>query len=154
MEIPAPVSIARHVADLLAVLDAAAVARPSSSATASAALLALEFAARHPERAAAVVAYEPPYLAVASAALLARFGQLPMPSPSRTPPAARRGGSAVRPRGRRRPGWEPRTRPAASLEAEGSGALADTSMNDLDLAGCRASPAPVVLATGGGSDDF
>ncbi len=156
MEIPAPVSIARHVADLLAVLDAAAVARPVIFGHSFGALLALEFAARHPERAAAVVAYEPPYLAVASAALLARFGQLAYA----VAVAHATGGPAAAAQLFVRAvagdqAWEslaPAQR--ASLEAEGSGALADTSMNDLDLAGLSRIACPVVLATGGGSDDF
>lgn len=156
MEIPAPVSIARHVADLLAVLDAAAVARPVIFGHSFGALLALEFAARHPERAAAVVAYEPPYLAVASPALLARFGELA----DAVAVAHATGGPAAAAQLFVRAvagdhAWEslaPAQR--ASLEAEGSGALADTSMNDLDLAGLSRIACPVVLATGGASDDF
>jgi O-succinylbenzoic acid--CoA ligase len=156
MEIPAPVSIARHVADLLAVLDAAAVARPVIFGHSFGALLALEFAARHPERAAAVVAYEPPYLAVASPALLARLGQLA----DAVAVAHATGGPAAAAQLFVRAvagddAWAslaPAQR--ASLEAEGSGALADTSMNGLDLAGLSRIACPVVLATGGASDDF
>ncbi len=156
MEIPAPVSIARHVADLLAVLDAAAVARPVIFGHSFGALLALEFAARHPERAAAVVAYEPPYLAVASPALLARLGQLA----DTVAVAHATGGPAAAAQLFVRAvagddAWDslgPAQR--TSLEAEGSGALADTSMNDLDLVGLSHIACPVVLATGGASDDF
>jgi O-succinylbenzoic acid--CoA ligase len=156
MEHPAPVSIARHVGDLLAILDAAAVARPVIFGHSFGALLALEFAARYPERAAAVVAYEPPYLAVASPALLARLGQLA----DTVAVAHATGGPAAAAQLFVRAvagddAWEslvPAQR--ASLEAEGSGALADTSMNDLDLAGLSRIACPVVLATGGASDDF
>ncbi len=156
MEIPAPVSIARHVADLLAVLDAAAVERPVIFGHSFGALLALEFAARHPERAAAVVAYEPPYLAVASPALLARLGHVA----DAVAAAHAAGGPAAAAQLFVRAvagddAWDslgPAQR--ASLEAEGSGALADTSMNDLDLAGLSRIACPVVLATGGASDDF
>jgi len=156
MAVPAPVSIGRHVVDLLAALDAAAVDRPVIFGHSFGAVVALEFAARHPERAVAVVAYEPPYLAVASPALLARLSQLAgavaaahaTGSPAEAAQLFVRavaGGDA----------WEslaPAQR--ASLEAEGSGALADTSMADLDLAGLARIACPVVLATGGASDDF
>jgi O-succinylbenzoic acid--CoA ligase len=156
METPAPVSIARHVADLLAVLDAAAVACPVIFGHSFGALLALEFAARHPERAAAVVAYEPPYLAAASPALLARLGQLA----DAVAVAHATGGPAAAAQLFVRAvagddAWAslaPAQR--ASLEAEGSGALADTSMGDLDLGGLSRIACPVVLATGGASDDF
>ena len=156
MEAPAPVSIARHVADLLAVLDAAAVARPVIFGHSFGALLAIEFAARHPERAAAVVAYEPPYLAVASAALVARLGRVgdavaAVHATGGPAAAAQLFVRAVAGDG----AWEslaPAQR--ASLEANGSGALADTSMSDLDLEGLSRITCPVVLATGGASDDF
>lgn len=156
MEVPAPVSIARHVADLLAALDAAQAERPLIFGHSFGALLAVEFAARHPDRAAAVVAYEPPYLAVASRALLARLG----PVGEAVAAAHATGGPAAAAQLFVRAvagddGWE-RLGPAqrALLEAEGSGALADTSMADLDPAGLARIACPVVLATGGASDDF
>ncbi len=156
MASPAPVSIARHVADLLAVLDAAAVSRPVIFGHSFGALLALEFAARHRERAAAVVAYEPPYLAVASPALLARLGRLAgavatVHATSGPAVAAQLFVRAVA----GDEAWESMTSAQrSSVEAEGSGALADTSMEDLDLAGLPGIACPVVLATGGASDGF
>ena len=156
MEIPAPVSVARHVADLLAVLDASAVARPVIFGHSFGALLALEFAARHPERAAAVVAYEPPYLAVASPALLARLGRLADAVAAAHAAAGRAAAAQLFVRAvAGDEAWESLTAAQrASLEVEGSGALADTSMNDLDPAGLSRIACPVVLATGGASDDF
>jgi O-succinylbenzoic acid--CoA ligase len=156
MEIPEPVSIARHVADILAALDAADVDRPVLFGHSFGALLALEFAARHPERAAAVVAYEPPYLAVASPALLARLG--PVGEAVATAYASGGPAAAAQLFVRAVAGddaWDRLGPPQrALLEAEGSGALADTSMSDLDLAGLARIACPVVLATGGASDDF
>ena len=120
------------------------------------ALLAVEFAARHAERAAAVVAYEPPYMAVAGPELLARLGSVG----DAVAAAFARGGPA--------PAAELFVRavagdeywdrlPAAqraALRVEGSGALADTSMADLAPAGLARIACPVVLATGGASDPF
>jgi O-succinylbenzoic acid--CoA ligase len=156
MAMPAPVSVARHVADLLAALDADAVDWPVIFGHSFGALVAIEFAARHPERTAAVVAYEPPYLAVAGPALLARLGHVG----DAVATAHATGGPAAAAEVFLRAvagddAWD-RLGSAqhALLEAEGSGALADTSMVDLDLAGLAGIACPVVLATGGVSDDF
>jgi O-succinylbenzoic acid--CoA ligase len=156
MQIAAPVSIARHVADLLAVLDANSVARPVIFGHSFGALLAIEFAARHPERTAAVVAYEPPYLTVAPPEVLTRLGRVG----EAVEVAYASGGPATAARLFVRlvagdDAWD-RLEPAqrAWLEAEGSGALADTSMADLDLAGLSRIACSVVLATGSASDDF
>ena len=156
METAAPVQVHRHVEDILAVLDAAGADRPLIFGHSFGALLAVEFAARHAERAAAVVAYEPPYLAVASPSVATRFGSIghavAAAHAAGGPAAAARlfvrsvAGDAA---------WEglgPDQR--AQLEAEGSGALADTSMADLDPAGLARIVCPLVLATGGASDAF
>lgn len=156
METPAPVSVARHVADLLAALDVAAVDRPVIFGHSFGALVAIEFAARHPERAAAVVAYEPPYLAVAGPALLARLGHVG--DAVATAHAAGGPVAAAEVFLRAVAGDDAWDRLGSAqhalLEVEGSGALADTSMVDLDLAGLARIACPVVLATGGASDDF
>jgi len=156
MQNPAPVSIARHVADVLSALDAAKVDRPVVFGHSFGALVALEFAARHPERAAAVVAYEPPYLAVAAPALFARLGYVGEAVAIAYAGGGRAAAAQLFVRtvagddawDRLGPGHQ------ALLEAEGAGALADTSMADLDLAGLARIACPVVLATGGASDDF
>jgi pimeloyl-ACP methyl ester carboxylesterase len=155
MSKPGPVSIARHADDILAVLDAAGADRPVFFGHSFGALMTLEFAARHPDRVAGVVAYEPPYLAI-SPAILARFagvGEAVAAAYSAGGPAAAAqffvravaGDDA----------WE-RLGPAqqALLEVEGSGALADAAMPDLDPAGLARIGCPVVIATGDNSDDY
>jgi pimeloyl-ACP methyl ester carboxylesterase len=156
MASPAPVSIARHVADLVAVLDAAGVTRPVVFGHSFGALMALEFAARHPERTAAVVAYEPPYLALATPELIERLGRV---GDDVAAAYAVYGAAAAAQLFVRAvagdAGWESLTlAQRASLEAEGSGALADTAMADMDPGGLARIACPAILATGGASDEF
>ena len=58
---PRPLDIAVHVGDLVAYLDARGIDRAALVGVSFGGVLALELAARHPDRVAAVVAYEPPY---------------------------------------------------------------------------------------------
>ena len=156
MSVPAPVSIARHVADIRVALDALGVDRPVIFGHSFGALMAIEFAARHPERVAAVIAYEPPYLAIASASLSARIrlvGEAVQTAYASGGPAA---AAQLFVRSVAGDGAWDLLGPAQRelLEAEGASALADTSMAGLDIAGLARIACPVVLATGGASDDF
>jgi O-succinylbenzoic acid--CoA ligase len=156
MERPAPVSIERHVADLVAVLDAAGVDRAVLFGHSFGANVTLELAARHPGRVASVVAYEPPYVAVAGPDLAARFA----PLPAAVAAAFARGGSAAAAEVFLRAVagdavWESFTPPQrAQAQAEGAGALADSSMEGLDPDGLARISCPVGIVTGGVSDAF
>ena len=63
---PAAVSVARHVADALATLDACGVERAILVGHSFGAVVALELAARHPDRVMAVAAWEPPLIPLAA----------------------------------------------------------------------------------------
>ena len=156
MEVPAAVSIARHVADVLALLDAAAIGRAIVFGHSFGAVVSLEFAARHPERTAAVVAYEPPYLALAEPAVRARLGAV---GPAVAAAHATGGPAAAAETFLRAVAgdgaWD-RMPPAQRqlLDAAGSGALADATMAGLDSDGLGRIACPVVLATGTAWDAF
>lgn len=156
METPGPVSIARHTADIAAALDAAGMSRPVIFGHSFGALVALEFAARYPDRVSAVIAYEPPYGAVADPVMRSMIGRVgeaveaafAAGGPARAAEVFVRAvaGNA---------NWDRLTPPQrALLEAEGSGALADASMPGLDPDGLARIACPVVLVTGGVSDAF
>ncbi len=156
MATPATLPLARHVADALDVLDAAGVRRAVVVGHSFGGVVALELAARHPDRVAGVLAYEPPYLAVAPGPVRAAMADLA----DRVAAAhAERGGAAAAelflgavagPRA-----WaalHPRQR--AALSAAGDGVLADIAMPDLDPDGLARIAAPAILATGAASEPF
>jgi len=156
MTAPAPVSIARHTADIAAALDAAGIERPVIFGHSFGALLALEFAARYPRRVAAAIAYEPPYGAVADPVMRSMIGRVghavadayAAGGPARAAEVFVRAVAGDS-------GWDRLTPPQrAFLEAEGSGALADASMLGLEPLGLARITCPVVLVTGGESDAF
>ena len=66
---PRAVDVAEHLADLAALLDAEGAGRAVLVGHSFGGVVALEAAARLPERVAAVVAYEPPYGPLAEAAV-------------------------------------------------------------------------------------
>ena len=156
MESPGPVSVARHVADVVAVMDAAGVERAAVFGHSFGALVAIELAARHPDRVASVLAFEPPYLALAEPETLARLVSLR----EELAAAYARGGPApvaqlflsvvggVDALDRLSPVQR------AFVEAEGTSALADISMSDLDPDGLARIVCPVVLVIGGASEPF
>jgi O-succinylbenzoic acid--CoA ligase len=153
---PRPLDVATHVADAVAYLDARAIRRTDAVGVSFGGVLALELAARHPGRVDAVVAYEPPYGAVADPPTRAWFERLA----GDTATAHRTGG----------PGRAAETflravagdaawdrlpdRARAFLEAEGDGALADAGLTGLDPDGLARIACPVTILTGGASDPF
>jgi o-succinylbenzoate---CoA ligase len=153
---PAPLDVAVHVADLVAYLDARGLARVDLVGVSFGGALALETAARHPERARAVVAYEPPYGPLADDATRAEFLRVA----DATVAAHRERGAAGAAETFLRgvagdAAWErlgPRSR--AYLEREGDGALADGTLGGLRPDGLASIAVPVLVLTGGASEPF
>ena len=118
--------------------------------------MALELAARHPDRVAAVVAYEPPYGPVADPATQAAFAELAGDAAE----AHATGGAPAAAEAFLRAvagdaAWDrlsPKAR--AFLGHEGDGALADAGLTGLDPGGLARIVAPVAILTGGASDPF
>lgn len=148
--------VAVHVDDLVAYLDARGIGRASLVGVSFGGVLALEAAARRPDRVDAVVAYEPPYGPVGDAERLAWFAQVA----ADTAAAHATGGRAAAAETFLRAvagdaAWDRLgDRARAFLAAEGDGALADASLTGLDPAGLARIPAPVALLTGDASEPF
>ncbi|HET7727609.1 MAG TPA: alpha/beta fold hydrolase [Candidatus Limnocylindrales bacterium] len=154
---PAPIDVAVHVADLLAVLDAAGLPGPALLVGHSyGGCVALEAVARHPDRFAGAWVFEPPYVPVAPdpvrrlfRPLGERIARIAMDEGAGAAGiaflAAVAGADAVA-----------RLRPAsrAAIEAEGRSAVADAALVGLDREGLVGISAPVEVATGGRSNPF
>ncbi len=153
---PRAVSIAEHVADLAALLDVEGVDRAVLLGHSFGGVVALEAAARLPERVAAVVAYEPPYGPVAGERARRAFARVAQA----TTEALARGGAAAAARAFMRgvagPGaWEALPeRSRAFLEEEGGGAVADAAMEGVDPAGLAGIACPVTILAGASSEPF
>ncbi len=153
---PQPLDVAQHVADAIAYLDARGIGSAALVGVSFGGGLALEIAARHPDRASAVVAYEPPYGLVGGPEIRAQFHQLATDVAT----AYRTGGAPASAETFLRAvagdeAWDrlpPRSR--AFLEAEGDGALADAGLTGLDPEGLARIIAPSLILTGGASDWF
>jgi pimeloyl-ACP methyl ester carboxylesterase len=153
---PTAVSVARHVGDALATLDACGVEQAILVGHSFGAVVALELAARHPDRVKAVAAWEPPLIPLASEpdrSRLLNVADLVAAAHAVGGPAAAAEAFFGVVSG---PGAWQLLRPAqrAAIGAAGDGALADAAMPDLDIDGLSAIRCPVVLATGGLSDAF
>ncbi|MBP1704979.1 MAG: O-succinylbenzoate-CoA ligase [Chloroflexi bacterium] len=153
---PRPVTMDEHLADLVALLDAEGIERPILIGHSFGGALAIEAAARLPDRVAGVVAYEPPYGPVAEPAVQAAFARL-----ARATSAAFAGGGpaaaaevfvdGVGGTGSWA-GLPERTR--AFLAREGGGALADAGLTGLDPDGLAVITCPVVVLLGSASEPF
>lgn len=151
---PRPLDVSVHVADLVAYLDARGIGCAVLVGASFGGVLALETAARHPDRVAAVVAYEPPYGSLADPATVVWFRALA----AATAAAHHTGGAPAAAETFLRvvagdAAWDrlpPRTR--AFLEREGDGALADAGLSGLDPDGLARITAPVAILTGGASE--
>ncbi len=153
---PRPVAMDEHLADLAALLDDAGAEQAVLVGHSFGGVLAVEAAARLPERVAAVVAYEPPYGAIGDARVRRAFALV----------AARtaRAGESDGPAGAARAflagvagprAWDTlpgRTR--AFLEAQGGGAVADAAMTGLEPDGLARIACPVAILTGEASEAF
>jgi O-succinylbenzoic acid--CoA ligase len=153
---PRTLDVAVHVADLVAYLDARGIARADLVGVSFGGALALETSARHPGRARAVVAYEPPYGPLADDATRAEFHRVA----DATVAAHRERGAAGAAETFLRgvagdAAWDrlgPRSR--AFLEREGDGALADGTLFGLRPEGLASISVPVLIITGGASEPF
>ena len=153
---PRPVPVGRHVADVIAVLDAVGLERAALIGHSFGGVVALETAARHPDRVAAVLAWEPPYLPLADAASRRVLASVA----DRVGQAYAAGGSEAAARvflgivsGPE--AWDrlhPRQRSA--IARQGTGAVADVAMEGLDPDRLATIVAPTVLATGSASQPF
>jgi o-succinylbenzoate---CoA ligase len=150
----AGLDMAVHVADLVAYLDARGIGRAAVVGVSFGGVLGLELAARHPDRVAAVVAYEPPYGPLADDATRAAFEMLALA----TADAHRTGGPAAAAETFLRAvagdaAWDHLSeRGRAFLAREGDGAVVDAALTGArpeDLPGITA---PVAILTGGASE--
>jgi O-succinylbenzoic acid--CoA ligase len=151
-----PVDVGVHVRDLVAYLDARDVATAVIVGISFGGVVALELAARAPGRVSAVVAWEPPYGALADAAGRSWFGTVA----ERTADASRSRGSAAAAETFLRlvagdAAWDGLTeRSRAYLAAEGDGAVADSALLGLGAGGLSRIVAPTTIVTGGASRPF
>ncbi len=153
---PRPLDVATHVDDVRAYLDARAIDRVDVAGMSFGGALALELAARLPDRVRAVVAYEPPYGPAADPETLAWFQGLAAETArahaERGPAGAAEtflravAGDAA---------WDRLpARGRLFLEEEGDGALADAGLTGLDPDGLGRIACPVAILTGGASEPF
>jgi o-succinylbenzoate---CoA ligase len=153
---PRPIEVQVHVEDLVAYLDARGIDRAIAIGISFGGVIALELAARQPERVIAVAAYEPPYGVLAegewhdwftkvaddTAAAHARAGA---PAAAQVFLRAVAGDAA----------WDRLpARAQGYLAREGDGALADVVQTGLDPDGLRAIAAPAAILTGSASEPF
>lgn len=153
---PDRVTVARHVADVIEVLDALGIDRALVVGHSFGGVVALRVAVEHPARVTGVVAWEPPFLPVASAAV--RDGMASLAGDLDT--AFRDGGAraaahrfleAISGAG----AWDGlHPRQQAAIARQGAGALADAAMPGLTADDLDRIAAPTVIATGSASDPF
>ncbi len=154
---PRPVDVPTHVSDVAALLDAEDLQDADLVGHSFGGVVALESAARLPARVRSVVAYEPPYIAIADAATLR--GMRRVASATEAAYAAEGGAGAAREFldgiAGGLPAWDglpERTR--TFLAGEGAGVLADVAMRGLDPGALGAIRAPVALLAGTASEPF
>jgi pimeloyl-ACP methyl ester carboxylesterase len=153
---PTPIEVGTHIDDLVAILDAVGMQPAALVGVSYGGIVALEFAARRPDRVLAAVAYEPPYGPLADPATRESFATVA----AATERAYETGGSAAAAEtfmrgvaGRR--SWDrlpDRTR--AFLAGEGASAYVDAGLRGLDPDGLTRIQAPVTIVTGDASEPF
>ena len=153
---PREVAVAEHVADLAALLDAEGVERAIVVGHSFGGLVALEAAARLPDRVAAVVAYEPPYAPLADPAVRPYFAIVARETRDALERDGRAGAARAFLERVAGPGtWDRMPgRARAFLAAEGGGAVADAAMAGLDPDGLARIGCPVTILTGAASEPF
>ncbi|HEX5827853.1 MAG TPA: alpha/beta fold hydrolase [Candidatus Limnocylindrales bacterium] len=153
---PRPLAATVHLDDMRAYLDARRIDAADLVGVSFGGVLALELAARHPERVRAVLAYEPPYGLVADGELIAWFRRVA----ADTQAAHARGGRAGAAEAFLRhvagdAAWDRLPdRARTFLANEGDGALADAALTGLDPDGLAGIGCPVAILTGTASEPF
>ncbi len=153
---PTPLDIATHLDDLAAILDAEGLHAAALVGISYGGIVALEFAARRPDRSLAAVAYEPPYGPLADNGTQATFATVA----SATQGAFETGGSAAAAeafmRGvAGRDSWDRLPdRARGFLAAEGGSAYVDAGLRGLDPDGLARVQVPTTILTGDASEPF
>jgi O-succinylbenzoic acid--CoA ligase len=156
LAVPRALDVAVHVDDVRAYLDARGIDRAAIVGISMGGVIALEAAARLPDRVEAVVAYEPPYGLVADDQRVAWFRRVA----EDTRGAHDEGGSTAAAETFLRhvagdEAWDHLPdRARAFLGREGDGALADSGITGLEPDGLAGIAAPVLLVTGSASEPF
>ena len=153
---PRPLDVGVHVADVAALLDAEGIAAAILVGHSFGGVVALEAAARLPERVVAVVAWEPPYGPLADAGTRAGFAAV-----ATATDRAHAAGGAVAAAATFLDGaagdgaWQALPdRARAFLAAQGDGAYADAALGGLDPGGLARIVAPATILTGSASESF
>jgi pimeloyl-ACP methyl ester carboxylesterase len=153
---PRPVTIPEHAADVVALLDAEGIDAAGIVGHSFGGVVAIELAARHPARVRAVVAFEPPYVAVAPPEVQRGMQAVAASVAAAFATAGPAGAARAFIDGITAPGtfdaMPERTR--AFLAAEGGGAYADAAILGLDPDALGGIVAPVTLLGGGASEPF
>ncbi len=153
---PAPTDVQVHVDDLAAILDAEGCERALLIGVSFGGVVALEFAARHPDRTLAVVAYEPPYGPLADKVTQVAFAKVAATTEQAHAASGAPSAAQAFMRGVAGPAaWDrlpERTR--TFLEREGDGALVDAGLRGLDQAGLGRIRVATTILTGTASEPF
>ncbi len=153
---PQPLDVGVHVADAAALLDAEGLSAAILVGHSFGGIVALEAAARIPERVIAVVAWEPPYEPLADEETRAAFAAVAAATAHAhaargAPAAAAAFLDGVAGEG----AWQALSaRARAFMAAQGDGALADAGLAGLEPAGLARIAAPVTILAGTASEAF
>ncbi len=153
---PTPLDIEVHVGDLRAILDAESLDTAVLVGVSFGGIVALEFAARLPERVTAVVAYEPPYGPAADRATQRAFATVAVA----TERAYDRGGAPAAAEAFMRgvageaPWNDLPERARKFLADEGASAYVDAGLRGLHPAGLGDIRVPTTIVTGDASEPF
>ncbi len=156
LDLPRPVAIREQLADLAALLDAEQAGRAILVGHSFGGVLAIEAAARLPDRVAAVVAYEPPYAPLASAPMRREFARVADETAAAFADGGRPAAARAFLAGVAGPGaWDQLpARSRAFLESEGGGAVADAGLAGLEPTGLGSIACPVTIITGTASEPW
>jgi len=149
-----PIDVAVHIEDLVAIASAEGVGASTIVGHSYGGCLALELAARRPELATAVFAYEPPYGPLAPAVVQNHMAEVGR----RTLEASKRDGLAAAAltfmAGVSGEAAVEALSPAARerIGRAGTGAIADATLLGMDPHGLAVISCPTMIATGGASD--